>query len=128
MRESRVASRNGRNRTRRDPRVEKLGQQLRDGSALRSAVAEQLRHDHAQPLVEHAGEFAIDAVPLPVGRVKEEAIGQKTVLSRKKTVDRPRPPPSRFGRGSASLRGRAKDGSAACSQALEAVQFATLPG
>jgi hypothetical protein len=72
MRESRVASRNGRNRARRDPRVEQLDQQLRDGGALRLAVGEHLRHDHAQPLVEHAGECAIDAAALPVRRVKAE--------------------------------------------------------
>jgi hypothetical protein len=121
MRERRVASRDGRNRTRRDPCVEKLGQHLRHRGPLRLAVGEQLRDDHAQPLVEHVGEFAIDAVPLPVSRVKEETIGQKTVLSRKKTIDSLRPPPSRFGRRGTILRGRAKDGGAACSQALEAV-------
>ena len=128
MRKRRVASRDGRNRTRRDPRVEKLGQQLRDRDPLQLAVSEQLRHDHAQPLVEHVGEFAVDAVPLPVSRVKEETIGQKTVLRRKKTIDRLRPPPLRFGRRGAGLCGRAKDGSAARSQALEAVQFAPSPG
>jgi hypothetical protein len=128
MRERRVASRDGSNRTRRDPCVEKLSQQLRDRGPLQLAVGEQLRDDHAQPLVEHVGEFAIDAVPLPVSRVKEETIGQKAVLRRKKTIDRLRSPPSRFGRRGAGLRGRAKDGSAARSQALEGVQFATSPG
>ncbi len=47
MRERRVASRDGRNRTRRDPCVEKLGQQLRDGGSLQLTVGEQLpQHIH----------------------------------------------------------------------------------
>ncbi|HLY03374.1 MAG TPA: hypothetical protein VKR56_12890 [Candidatus Cybelea sp.] len=127
MREGRVGSRNGRDRTRRDPDVEKFRQQLRDGSALGFAVAEHLRHDHAQPLVEHAREGAIQAAPLAVRRVKEETGRQKTVLSGQKTLDRSRPPQLPFGERGARLGRGAKHRGAAGPQTLEAVQFAKFP-
>jgi hypothetical protein len=128
MRESRVASRNGGNRMRRDSRAEELDQQLGDGDSLRRAVAEHLGQDQAQTLVEHVGERAIHAAPRAVGRVKEEIGRQKTILSRQKTLDRSRPPQTRFVKRGTSLGRCAKHGSAARGQALEAAQFAPLPG
>ncbi len=128
MRESRVASRNGGNRTRRDPRVEKLVQQRGDGGSLRYAVAEHLRQDHAQTLVEHVGEPTIHAAPRAIGRLKEEIGRQKTVLSRQQTFDRARPPQTRLVKRGTSLGRCAQHGGAARGQALEAAQFATLPG
>ena len=128
MREGRIALCNRRNRTRRDPRVEKCGEQPGDGSALPFAVAKHLRHDHAQPRVEHVAQRPIHAKPLVARRAQEEAGPQQAILSREKTLDRARPPRSRFGELAASLRGRIKDGGGARSQALETAQPRTLPG
>ena len=128
MREGRIALYDRRNRTRRDPRIKKRGEQPGDGSALPFAVAKHLRHDHAQPLVEHVAQRAIHAAPLVVRRVQKEAGAQQAILSREKTIDRSRPPRSRFGELAASLRRRIEDGGGACSQTLEIAQLRTLPG
>lgn len=128
MREGRIALCDPRNRTRRDPRVEKCGEQPGDAGALPFAVAKHLRHDHAQPLVEHVAQRAIHAAPPVVRRVQKEAGAQETILSREKTFDRSRTPRSRFGELSASLRRRIEDGGGARGQALETAQLRTLPG
>jgi hypothetical protein len=111
--------RNPRNRTRRNPGIKKCGEQPGDGSALPFAVAKHLRHDHAQPLVEHVAQRVIHAAPLVVRRVQKEAGAQKTILNREKTIDGSRPPKLRFGEPAASHRRRMEDGGGARSQALE---------
>ena len=128
MREGRIALRNRRNRARQDPRIKKRGDQGGDGGALPFAIAEHLRHDQAQPLVEHVAQRAVHAASLVVRRVKKEADGQKAILGREKTLDRPRPPRSRFREPAASQRRRREDGGRACSQALETAQLGTFPG
>jgi len=128
MRESRIALRDQRNRISRNPRIEKFGEQRGDGSTLPFAVAKHLRHDHAQPLVEHVAQRAIHAAPLVVRRVQKEAGAQHAILSREKTIDRSRPPRSRFGELAASLCRRIEDGGGARSQTLETAQLRTLPG
>ena len=127
MCEGRIALRNRRNAIERNPRIEKCCEQPGDGGALPFAVAKHLRYDHAQPLVEHVAQRAVHATPLVVRRVQKEAGAQEAILRREKTIDRSRPPRSRFGELAASLRRRIKDGGATRSQTLKTTEFRTLP-
>jgi hypothetical protein len=127
MRQGRIAFRDRRNAIGRNPRIEKRCEQPGHGSALPFAVAKHLRYDHAQSLVEDVAQRAVHATPLVVRRVQKEAGAQEAILSRENTLDRSRPPRSRFGERAASICRRIEDGGGARSQTLETTQFRTLP-